>query len=285
MKNQRKKRIHIRQTLYIVSGVMCVVVLFGLAMVFPDYYSRLYDKNTLNRIAFTDTDITTYEASYDSFAEKLHAIARGWSQRNGEMRAVRTNELEQGMDQGELTKIVGNELKKLYEYKIIHKKMKPNKKNLVQCERYTIYETKETDGMKGISLWKLVYENTKHKIAVYLDEEYHKIYYVEISYRETKKGGTTIVSEVKSQSKAKDADVYDGSSALSEYFIENHWSQMMQYYDIPPYRAESYDNWVENDTVATVEFDLKYQISFLYDYSLDERKLTVGLPLTKMIQF
>lgn len=127
-----KKKSRIIQTVCTVTGILCVVALFGAAMIFPNYYSRMYDRNTLNHIVFTDTNITTYEASYDSFTEKLHAIARGWSQQESGLNAVRTNELEQRMDQGELTKIAKNELNKIYKLKIIPDKIVPKKKNLTQ---------------------------------------------------------------------------------------------------------------------------------------------------------
>ena len=282
MKKQKKTGTPVRQKRYMVFGILCVVSLFGIAMIIPDYYSRLYDRRTLNRIAFTDTRITTYEASYDSFREKLHAIAKGWSQKSSELRAVRTNELEQGMDQDELTKIVGDELKKLYEYKIVHKKIKPKKKNLLQCERYTVYETKETEGMKGISIWKLVYENGERTVTVYLDEEYHKIYYLKLAARESEKNAKGSVSVDKARSGTK---VYDSAGSsyyddLPEHFIRNYWYLIMQYY-----RTGIYDNWVENNTAGVVEFDSGYQITFLYDYSLDGSQLIIGIPMEKMIQF
>lgn len=271
---RRKKRSHIIKIICTVTGILFVVALFGIAMFFPHYYNKVYDENTLNHIVFTDTKITTYEASYDSFTEKLHAIARGWSQKSSGLSAVRTNELEQRMDQGELTKIVKSELNQLYKFKIITNKIVPKKKNLVQCERYTIYETKETNGMKGISLWKLVYENTKRKTTLYLDEEYHKIYYLELSYKESVKSKTTTVDKSPLYSDA-------GDTTVSSFgYISAHWPAMIQYYDL-----QYYDNWVQDEIVAVVEFDLKYQINFLYDCSAEGLPFRIGLPLPKMIQF
>jgi len=279
-----KKRSRIIQTVCTVTGILCVVALFGAAMVFPNYYGRMYDRNTLNHIVFTDTNITTYEASYDSFAEKLHAIARGWSQQESGLNAVRTNELEQRMDQGELTKIAKNELNKMYKLGIIPDKIVPKKKNLTQCERYTIYETKETDGMKGISLWKLVYENTKRKTTLYLDEEYHKIYYLELSYKESKKSKASTDSLPQSVPGGNYDKVRD-AAVSSVYSIAECWQAMIQYYDISSYRTELYNSWVQDDVVAVVEFDEKYQINLIYDCTLEGLPLRVGLPLSKMIQF
>lgn len=283
---RKKGRSRIIKIIGTMTGILFVVALFGIAMLFPHYYNKVYDENTLNHIVFTDTKITTYEASYDSFTEKLHAIARGWSQKSSGLSAVRTNELEQRMDQGELTKIVRSELNKLYKFKIITNKIVPKKKNLVQCERYTIYETKETNGMKGISLWKLVYENTKRKTTLYLDEEYHKIYYLELSYKESVKSKTTTVGGKLPQSLPKKVYSDAGDTAASSFgYISDRWPLMIQYYDIPSYQAEYCDNWVQDEIVAVLEFDLKYQINFLYDCSSEGLPFRIGLPLPKMIQF
>ena len=68
----------IKQLLKTALAILCVGALFWLALVFPRYYYEHYDDNTLNRVTFTDIDVSTYEASYDSFIEKLHALARAY---------------------------------------------------------------------------------------------------------------------------------------------------------------------------------------------------------------
>lgn len=138
--------------------------------------------------------------------------------------------------------------------------------------------------MKGISLWKLVYENMKRKTTLYLDEEYHKIYYLELSYKESKKSkGST--DSLPQSVPGGNYDKVSDAAVSSVYSIEGCWQAMIQYYDIPSYKTELYASWVQNDSVAVVEFDMKYQINLIYDCTLERLPLRVGLPLSKMIQF
>lgn len=287
MSNKKKKKFHIRQTICTILGIFLVVALFGAAMIFPDYYSRLYDRNTLNRTSFTDVNVSTYEASYNSFVEKLHAIARVQSG-GGELRAVRTNELDEIVDRTDLTRIANNELQKLYELQILSKKIKPKEKRLTLCERYTVYETKETEGMKGISVWKMVYENSKRRITIILDEEYHKIYYMEICYKILE---STVMDSGSARTigyeKVPVGDVY-----MDEYrrWIEYCWPLLMKYYDIYSYQERTWDAWVQeegNTDSAVLEFDEKYQIEFMAIMGTGEefQKYRIGIPFEKMIQF
>lgn len=283
-----KRRFHIRQTICTITGIILVIVLFGAAMIFPGYYSQLYDQNKLNRVSFTDVNVNTYEASYNSFVEKLHAIARAWSG-GGELRAVRTNELEETADRAELTRTVNKELQNLFDLTILNKKIKPKEKRLVQCERYTIYETKETGGMKGISLWKMVYENSKRKITVLLDEEYHKIYYMEIYYYHQESVTDTIIGQIYDYDKVPDKSVSTGVST-GQYgrIIDYCWSLFMGYYNIDSYKEGNCAGWIKEEGDAGIlEFDGQYQINFIGILDTDEdfQRYRIGIPLEKMIQF
>lgn len=282
--SKEKKKFHIRQTIYTIIGILLVSALFGTAMIFPDYYSRYYDQNMLNRISFSDVNVSTYEASYNSFVEKLHAIARAWSG-GGELRAVRTNELEETADREELTRTVNKEFQKLFDLTVLNKKIKPKEKRLTQCERYTIYETKETGGMKGISLWKMVYENSKRKITVLLDEEYHKIYYMEIYYDHPESVTDNIIGQVYDYSKASVDAVSVGKYGR---VIDYCWSLFMEYYNIDSYKEGSFTGWIKEEGDAGVlEFDEQYQITFvgILDTGEDFQRYRIGIPLEKMIQF
>ena len=61
----------IKQLLKTALAILCVGALFWLALVFPRYYYEHYDDNTLNRVTFTDIDVSTYEASYDSSKKRV----------------------------------------------------------------------------------------------------------------------------------------------------------------------------------------------------------------------
>lgn len=279
-----KKKFHVRQTICTVLGILLVISLFGAAMIFPGYYSQLYDKKTLNHVSFTDFNVSTYETSYNSFVEKFHAMARAGYE-PGELRAVRTNELEATVNRTNLTQTVNEEFQKLYELKLLTKKIKPKEKRLVQCERYTIYETKGTEGMKGISVWKLVYENSKRKITIFLDEEYHKIYYMDIYYNQPQSVTDISGNESIGYSKVSDYDVPVGSYEKLMYYC---WPLLVEYYDINSYNEGSWGSWIEEEgNAAVLEFDEQYQIRFTgtLDTGGNFQRYHIGIPLEKMIQF
>lgn len=301
MKRKHNGQKRFRRQLYTVLGILCVVALFGIAIVFPGYYNKLYDQKTLNHVSFADVNISTYEASYNSFASKLYALARASTEEGGPLRAVRTNELNQEMNRGGLTKIVNEELQKLYENKVLDSKMKPKEKRMTLCERYTIYDMKETDGMKGISCWKLVYENSKRTITIYLDEEYHKIYSMEILYHEIydKVSKSAYASsnhqmqdiydaEKKEKSQVdKDADGSSNSSSIQQGEFTVSLNGLALYYDIHSYKEASCVLMLEDSNTGVIEFDKQYSITLYKTYTIDQKgnsKCIIGVPLEKMIQ-
>lgn len=287
----KEKHVQLLQKLYTIFGVLCVAALFGAAMLFPRYYSRLYDKKTLDQASFTDISVSTYETSYDSFVGKLYALAKASNESREKtdkgMIAVRTNELNMTMDKGELTKIVRRELKKLHELNVLVSELKPKTKSLTQYERYTIYTPQEAGSMKGISCWKFVYENSKRIITLYLDEEYHKIYSLDIYYK--KDGYSTVSVQHMGVSQktgvSKSTEIYD-SSVIDDKGIA--FDGLIKYYDIDSYQEGSYDIWLNGSgSSGTVEFDGQYTISVFKILFSDGQasRYWIGIPFEKMIQF
>ena len=267
---------------YTAIGVMCVVVLFAAAMWFPGYYSRLYDERTLDQAVFTDINMSTYETSYDCFMRKLYAIAKAWNQ--GTLSAVRTDELELSMDKGQLAKIARKEMKKLTNLGLMNTDQKLRSKNLTRCERYTIYASSDSSNMKGISCWKLVFENTKKSTTIFFDEEYHKIYYAEYARRRenSKHSGTTIGSAQTGDFN----DLYDEvGQEGAEPFSEG--DGVVDYYDVASFVDVPCASYMRSGSVWMMEFDYKYQIGFIKGAVYDEIGYTYrfGLPVEKMIQF
>lgn len=265
---------------YTAIGVMCVVVLFAAAMWFPGYYSRLYDERTLDQAVFTDINMSTYETSYDCFMRKLYAIAKAWNQ--GTLSAVRTDELELSMDKGQLAKIARKEMKKLTNLGLMNTDQKLRSKNLTRCERYTIYASSDSSNMKGISCWKLVFENAKKSTTIFFDEEYHKIYYAEYARRreDSKHSGTTIGSAETGDF----SDLYDGvGQDGAEPFAEG----VVDYYDVASFVDIPCISYMQSGSVWMMEFDYKYQIGFIKGATYDETGYTYrfGLLVEKMIQF
>lgn len=266
---------------YTVIGLLCVAALFAAAMLFPEYYNSLYDQNMLNQPVFTDVTVSTYETSYDSFIKKLHAMAKVQC-KGGRLRAVRTNELELSMDKNQLTKILRKELKKMKEQDVLDLGKKPQVKHLVCHERYTIYAPEDDEGMKGISCWKLVYENSRRDITVYLDEEYHKIYYLEIRYKETNPQKSVSQSDgVELMRPSYDSAVWGDAGAYE-------WDRIVQYYDMESYQDGTCSSWLTtNEPEGIIEFDEQYQIRLGSSLLGEEGELVYrfGIPVEEMIQF
>lgn len=269
-----------RQPLYTALGILCVILLFGLAVIFPKYYCRFYDNNTLNKVAFTDVNVDTYETSYDSFAEKLYAMAQA-HEKNPPLRAVLMNELGMSLSAAELTNIANKEMKTLYRIKALKEKLTLKAKRLTLTERYTIYGN---NTLLGINCWKLTYETSKRKIILYLDEEFHKILFLQVSY-------------TNSAIYATDGET-SGSSAIDKMYSKLHserfytwWACMSHYYNLTAY-SEKPVSCMTGSTIpySFLRFDNKYDLIVVNDrdyneYRGDNSGWSMGIMLEKMIQF
>ncbi len=274
----------IRRMLCTACGLLCVGALLYVAIRFPEYYCAYTDKDTLNNMVTTDIRIQTYETAYTSFAEKIHALTQ--ARDSGVMlSAVRMNETEVNPSRKEMTKIVREEFKKMKENQMILTAYKPKSKNMTICERYTIYGASERDSMKGISCWKVEYKSKKRSITLYLDEEYHKIYYFQL----VQKLGQT------DSEKSVVSDAIDSGSIFDQVDAYTWWDGVIRYYDLTTYQG------FENAGVDVYDYKLRYgtaigRIGFediaesLEVYrnikdGYESNSLMMGLLLEKMIQF
>lgn len=276
----------IRRMLCTVCGLLCVGILLYVAIRFPEYYCSYTDKDTLNNMVTTDIQIHTYETAYTSFAEKIHALAQAMDS-GAMLNAVRMNETEVNPGRKEMTKIVREELKKMKENWIIPTAFKPKAKNMTLCERYTIYVANEHDSMKGISCWKVEYRSSKRNITLYLDEEYHKLYYFYIVQKigQTDSGQSIINDNAQSVSGIGKIDSYEW------------WNGMIHYYDLTSYQGftdggiDAYDydyKSIYGSVGGRIEFQdimepLCVYRTFQGDY--ESSSLMIGLLMEKMIQF
>lgn len=281
---KRTNRKQIGQLCRTALGILCVGAVFCLALVFPGYYYEHYDKNTLNQVTYMDIQVNTYEVSYESFGEKLYAIARAFSEKKG-LRAVRMDEIGIEMSQTDLTKIVNQELKKLNECNVMDRSIQFKKKHMILYERYILYGQNSEENFKGISIWKLVYENKKRKMTFYLDEEFQKMYYLEHVQKMPENESSGSYSK-KNYSKEIYSQTDGYETRMSKFY--NWWDGMIRYYDL------SYqDNKLEfvssdEDFTGEILFDGEYAL-FLYDllsYDEDANQVwKMGLLMEKMIQF
>ncbi|MDE6566476.1 MAG: hypothetical protein K2K70_01945 [Lachnospiraceae bacterium] len=274
----------LRRILSTACGLLCVGTLLYVAIRFPEYYCAYTDKDTLNNMVTTDIKIQTYETAYTSFAEKIHALTQARDSGNM-LSAVRMNETEINPSRKEMTKIVREEFKKMKENQLILTAYKPKAKNMKLCERYTIYVASEQDSMKGISCWKVEYKSKKRNITLYLDEEYHKIYYFQL----VQKMGQT------DDGKSAVYDVTDSVSSASEIDPYVWWDGVMHYYDLITYQGflnggiEDYSyKFKYGALIGSIGFediDASLEIYRNIKYGYESNSLVMGLLLEKMIQF
>lgn len=274
----------IRRLVSTVFGIVSVGLLLFAAIRFPDYYCSYTDNNSLNHMVTTDIQIQTYETAYTSFAEKIHALAQAMGNR-ANLSAVRmNNEADVSPGRKELTRIVRTELKKMKEHMVIPTAYKPKARNMTVCERYTIYATNQYDKMKGISCWKLEYESKNRITTVYLDEEYHKIYQLNVLFKiSTDREGVTTYDD--------NTSVEISKLVSKEIYL--WWNGIINYYDLNTYPG-FFDNGLENLGVdnfhssGTIEFsDIMDVISIcrFVDSLPEGDSLNVGFFFNKMIQF
>lgn len=278
---------NVRRILSTVCGILSIGVLLCTAILFPKYYCLFHDNNTLNKVVYTESHINTYETAYASFAEKLHALARA-NTIGSSLHAVPMKELGIKRSRKELTRIVNRELKKLYQYHVLTNKMTLQKKCMTLFERYTVYETNTENGLQGISLWKLTYENKTETVTLFLDEEYHKIYSLKI-YSEKNK--TSNYSETSAS--VTSATEYTDGDAYKKYSWKWWWNGILLYYDLFSYSQMVGQVIGETGTFGTIEFEkpyqeMRYQMFLISDFISDEsgrQCWILGSPLEQMIQF
>lgn len=270
----------LRQMYMTAIGIFCVALLFVLALIFPKYYYQHYDNDMLNRVTYTDSHVDTFEVSYDSFVEKLHVITKMFHTK-GEMQAVRVSELGAGMNKASLTKIANQELSKLRKQNVLVSEVKLKrlkKKELVSYERYVF--------CGSVSCWRLVYENDNRRVILYLDEEYHKIYYLEKSV--VNSSGNNTVSSVDVPVAGYDAGGYGGSYKGYEPLYYNWWEGMLRYYNFSYQDDNICLSKVESEMQGYIIFENSYEL-LLYNYLITDvygnRTWRVGIPIEEMLQF
>lgn len=279
-----KKSIH--RMVSAICGLISVGGLLCIAIFFPGYYCSFHDQNTLNKMVKTDIKIKTYETAYTSFAEKIHALTQAQSSPPNLLRAVRTNEAEPKLGRKELTKIAREELESMKKNHIIPLKLAPKAKKMTFCERYIIYAANERDSMSGIGCWKLVYTTKKRIITIYLDEEYHKIYYLSIQQIDSEKQDADAVVDTSGVKKEK---ISMAESALTGNPEDQYmwWEGILRYYDLYTnqnfYSLGMTDSWTSGE-IGFEDTDNIF-IHRFYKYTEDGISLNVGLLLEKMIQF
>lgn len=262
-------------------GILSVAMLFVLALIFPKYYYQHYDNEILNRVTYTDIPVDTYEVSYDSFVKKLHVMIKMYYTK-GMIQAVQVSELGAGMNKTSLTKIANQELSKLRKQNVLLdgvKIKKLKKKELISYERYMF--------CGSVSCWRLVYEYNNRKVTMYLDEEYHKIYFLENSSAD---GSSGTISNVVNEPVDNGYDMANYGEGYKKYGSNyyNWWEGILRYYNFSYQDDKISLSKGENDMHGYIIFEDKYDL-LLYNYLTTDVygnwAWRVGIPIEKMLQF
>lgn len=285
----------IKQIIYTIMGVLFVGILCFGAMIFPKYYNLFYDNKTLNQVTYMDSALSTYEVSYDSFYEKLHAIAL-CNYQDKTLHSVKVKEVETSIDNKKLTEIVKGEIKTLHKEGIIGRKIALNTKELSLREMYTLYIADDEETLKGINYWKIMYDSEEYSITIFLDTEYHKIYGIQIKEKKNNHKYFTAPPD-KSTTSGSMVDSDGKWTMIPEQFFsfENNYtwmSKVMEYY-----RKDKGSWFYEDETVgatsafqrsAVMEFNDGSMLHVRLSLDLDKYKLEcwkAGIDLEYMLQF
>lgn len=241
------------------SLILGICLLVILALYIPQYYNSLYDFKLENKISYEDTELMAYETHYDSFYNKLYAVALCKNKDIG-LKSIKINEYDSSFNNDKLTEIIQRELDKLCDENTFLKSIEVLKDKLASRELYTLYAVKGNKEFKGINYYKVVYEIEECKITIYLDSEYHKIYDITIEIQDKNLSVKNYIKDMENtEVYIADKILYMKNGYILSYFgLENcSWSY--------PYNtAEYYDGKVKekdyDDSCIIVDMDEDCQL-------------------------
>lgn len=229
-----------KQLIYTTSGILAICLLFSLAIIFPEYYTSYTDKKLLNKTEYIDVSYNTYEVTYSSFAEKLNAIGKAENNGNS-ITQVKINSSKTFSDYKKINKIIQKEFNDLYTCGVLGKKFRLYAKRITLCDKYMMYPSDSKNNLKGITYIKVVYKTKKGKIKVYIDEEYQKIYELEIPFKMYEPAIIKYCTEYKGKygkTCYPDSSISDSTTSsyiLDKAYYDSYYSfieAMIIYYDI-----------------------------------------------------
>lgn len=167
-----------RQILHTMAGISLAAFLFAAAMILPGYINAVIDKRILDHPVSRDINMEAYEISYSSFVEKLHAVARCNHDESIYIEPVRKK--GQRMEEGKITKIAQKEMNRLMERNPQWESVALKADQLVSWKSFTLYGSAEGKYISGFHFWKITYRQKGRRVTLYMDEEYHKIYTIQV---------------------------------------------------------------------------------------------------------
>lgn len=167
-----------------------------LAIYFPGYYESLYDSRLENKVTYEDAKLMVYEADYESFYDKLYAIALCRNE-GIILKALKVNEYETGISDDELLEVVKKELDECFANGIFLTKIKMSKAKLISRELCTLYAADGNKEFKNINFYQVKYKTKDCNLTLYVDSEYFKIYDMELDMPDKIKSVKKYIGESK----------------------------------------------------------------------------------------
>lgn len=177
----------------LISGICLFVIL---AIYFPQYYDSIYDNRLENTVTYEDSELMVYETGYDSFYDKLCAIALCRNE-GITLNALQVNEYEPGITDDELSDVIQKEIDDCFNNNILVTKIKVSKDKLISRELNTLYATNGEKKFNNIKFYKLKYRLKDCYLTLYLDSEFYRIYDIELVMADSTKSVEKYIGEDK----------------------------------------------------------------------------------------
>lgn len=192
IKDGNKKKA-ILTNIILVPGICLFVIL---AICFPGYYESLYDNRLENKVTYEDARLMVYEADYESFYDKLYAIALCRNE-GITLKTLKVNEYDAGISDDELLEVVKKELDECFANNIFQTKIKMSKAKLVSRELCTLYAADGNKEFRNINFYQVIYKTKDCNLTLYVDSEYYKIYDMELDMSDKTKSLEKYIVESK----------------------------------------------------------------------------------------
>lgn len=147
------------------------------ALLAPQVADHWYDRQTMEHLSYETMEFKACEIRpYQSFSDQVNALSRQVTEGIAPY-AVQLREREDALSDQEMVEIVNEELKKLYQKKILPREITVNK--LENRCFYQLYAMPLDSGgtiLEDICYWTLTADTAEGSMVLSLDSTYHKIY-------------------------------------------------------------------------------------------------------------
>jgi len=161
------------------AGLLVLLLVFALLV--PYAADCWYDRKTLGQQAYVEMEYEPYEISYyGSFEDKLDAIT-ACIEAGAVPYAVTLEEGEDAPDDETLAEAANEELQALYQNGILSGKVEVEAfQDRLFYEMYVVPQKDAAVSLQDVCFWTLTAKTHDGWIAIALDSEFHKIYWITV---------------------------------------------------------------------------------------------------------